>query len=469
MAKDMTKKHKDYGKWAARWREINDICDGENLRTYLVPLNPSDTSKENQDRNDQYFRRAVFYGIGGYTSRGMVGMLYKKWPTLTVPTGLEYTKFNADGAGLSIYQQSQSLARDLVRLGRSGIWVDYPDVGDVASVADMQQGRIFAVCRQFSPVDILDWQEEQIGARVRISRVVLADTILDDEGEEIEVRIELFMDGNAYTVREWQQSNAGWEITREAVPRDASGSTWDEIPFLFAGAEANNPNIDQPPMRDIVRINIGHFNNSASYEDSIFFAGQVQPWMSGISEDYIELLNKNNMYVGSGRLLGVPSGETFGFAQAQPNQALKEAMLDKVDMAIGLGAMFIQPGSAAKTATQIAGEQQISHSILSLIASNVSEAYTQALKWMARYMGAPEDNLVYEVTQDFVDPVATPQELQAIVASMLQGAVPFSDFVSWSQRHGYIDPEKTPDQVAEEVGRGSPMPDLGGADNAQNA
>jgi len=68
-------------------------------------------------------------------------------------------------------------------------------------------------------------------------------------------------------------------------------------------------------------------------------------------------------------------------------------MNDKVDLIIGLGGMFIVPGSAVKTATQSAGEQKVQHSVLSLISSNVSEAYTQALKYVARYSRLPRVEL----------------------------------------------------------------------------
>src|SRR5690606_1725369 len=130
------------------------------------------------------------------------------------------------------------------------------------------------------------------------------------------------------------------------------------------------------------KLNEAHYNNSAIYEDSVFTVGQVQPWASGLTVDHIkEMLDQDPpFYIGSGHLFPVPAGEQFGFAQAQPNMLAKEAMNEKERQMIAMGAMFIQPGSAVKTATQSEGEQKVQHSILSLIAVNISEGYHMALR-----------------------------------------------------------------------------------------
>jgi len=134
---------------------------------------------------------------------------------------------------------------------------------------------------------------------------------------------------------------------------------------------------------------------------------------------------------------------------------IKEAMDDKIKLAIGMGAFFITPGSAVKTATQAAGEQEMQHSILSLAASNLGEAYTKCLEWMALYMAidakALPEPLLYEPSHDFVDSSMDAQMLTALTASWTQGALPFSDYVVRLQKAELIDPEKTLDEVKAEI------------------
>ena len=134
-------------------------------------------------------------------------------------------------------------------------------------------------------------------------------------------------------------------------------------------------------------------------------------------------------------------------------------MLDKVAMMVGLGAMLIQPGGATKTATQVSSEQLAQHSILSLIVSNVAEAYTDALSMAAEFMGESSEDVLYEINQDFIDPNADANMLREVVATFMAGAMPVSDFLRWQQRHGFVDGEKTLEEFNEETG-GSGMVDL---------
>jgi hypothetical protein len=165
------------------------------------------------------------------------------------------------------------------------------------------------------------------------------------------------------------------------------------------------------------------------------------------------------MYFGAPVMIPVPSGEQFAIAQALPNTMAKEAMQDKINLMIGLGAMVIQPGSAVKTATQAAGEQATRHSILSLIASNVSEGYTKALQWAARFMAADESECSYTVQQNFVDQNAEPQMLREMIAGFLQGAIPAVDYHRWMQRHQLADEEQPFEEFAEGLTL-QPVPDL---------
>ena len=453
------------------WRMIGDICEGKDFARYIEAINPEDTSNANKQRNDSFRRRAVFYEIAGYTARGMVGLLFKKEPTLEVPDGLEYLKDNCDGAGVGTYQQAQETTMACVRYGRAGLWVDFPRNDNPLSMADLRQRQVMATIERFEPHQIINWATRTVGALNKLALVVIQDTELelqpDYSQQAVRVILELFLDeAGVYTIRKWRAAElGGWQVVEEVIPRDAAGMAFNEIPFTFVGSSANTPAIDNAPMLPIVRINIGHLNNSASYEDSCFIAGQPQPWMSGLSLELAHRLRDEGFYWGAGTLLPVPDGGQVGMIQAQPNIMVREAMRDKVEMAIGLGALFIQPGSAVKTATQSAGEQQVSHSVLSLIGKNVSEAYELCLLWLSRFMGldVTEEDCEFNLATDFVEPQASAQDLQAVVAGMLQGALPFSDFWAWAQKHGFADANKSPEDAREEMDQARiTVPNLGG-------
>ena len=464
-ANDVDFRHPLFSANVDNWNLVDDICDSKNLRAHLIPLNPDDNSTENATRNNQFARRAVFAAIAGYTSRGLVGKAFTVAPKITVPDGMGYVTTNIDGMGVSINQQAQEATTEVTRLGRAGLLVDFPKTEGELSRAALAGGDIFSTITLYKARQVINWQTARVGAQTILSKVVLAykrgETTPDGFGsKDIDTRLELSINGGVYTMTHWQKnSDDEWVAGESVIPSAANGKTLTRIPFFFIGSNANTQNVDFSPMFDLAKMNIGHYNNSAIYEDSVFTVGQAQPWMSGLNQETLELMTDNNMYIGSGRLIGVPSGEKLGFAQATENPIAREAMLDKVSMMVGLGAMLIQPSGAAKTATQITSENQAQHSVLSLIASNVSEAYTDALKMAAEFMGENPDDISYDISDDFIDPNADANMLREVVATFMAGAMPVSDFLRWQQRHGFVDGEKTLEQFNEETS-GSGMVNL---------
>lgn len=445
-------KRDDYEKALPQWQLIDDICDSENLEGHLIPINAHDDSEEMEARRDAIAQRAVFYEIAGYTANGFLGLVFEKDPTLDLPPQLEYLRTNADGEGLSIYQQAQAVTMDIIRKGRAGLWVDFPTTDKPTSLKDMQDGNIFAPIIHFSAKQIINWRTKAVGSRILLSLVVI-EMVREDVGpdgyeiENTEVIRELYLDeaaGDRYSVRDWVKGEKDglWVIDKEYVPKQGNGRFWKEIPFTFCGAQSNSWRIDKPPMYRICKVNEAHYNNSAVYEDFVFTLGQAAPWMSGITEEHIELMKENHMYFGCANMIGVPAGEQFGIAQAQENTAGKEAMDAKVELMIGLGAMFITPGSATKTAKQSGGEQKTQQSILSLMAANVSEAYYRCLGWAALFMKTKlTDDNEFSLNQTYVEPDSTPQMLTAVVADFLQGSMPMSDFYQWKKDNGFTSKE----------------------------
>ena len=76
-------------------------------------------------------------------------------------------------------------------------------------------------------------------------------------------------------------------------------------------------------------------------------------------------------------------------------------------------------------------------------------------------MGVRDNNYCkYDISQDFIDPKADAQMLNAVVASFLQGVLPISDLFAWQKRHGLISAEKDLDDYQEEIGMQGGMVDL---------
>jgi len=454
--------HPLYDKLLPKWEKIDDIVKADNTERYLVYLNPQDKSEDNVIRNRQYRERAIFYALSGQTAQGMVGSIFRKWPVFSAPDDMQYLNKNADGAGNSIYQLSQGACHDVLSKGRAGLAVSFPQTEGQVSRAQIASGEVVATIHRFEPEQIINWRTETEGSQTKLTLVVTKEAV-DEVGPDgyssqpAEIIREMTLDyprneigepltdTRIYIERTYRKGSDGFTLESEYYPTDAMGENWEVIPFQFVGSETNEPTPDQPPMLGIVELNIGHYRNSADYEDSVFYCGQAQPYMSGLTADHVELMKSENMYAGSRNLIGVPEGGQFGFAIAPPNPMVRQAMLDKVDQMISLGARIMQQGSATKTASQIMGEREAQTSVLALVASNVSEAFTQCLQWVARYMGSDDSELAYTLNQEFVEMEIDAPKLQQIVAGFMQGAIPMSDYTRLMRRYGLFD-DDTPDE-----------------------
>lgn len=459
---------KEYQKYKPRWEMCSDLISHDCIEKYILPLNPTDRSPENRARNEIFQRRAIFAGISGRTARGMLGLVFGEEPILNLPADLEYLNTNASGTGVPLLQQVKDSVLDCLKTGRFGLWVDFPQAPPQGvSRAQMVQGGYFAVIHRITAERIINWRTTQVGAEVIPSLIVFS-SIEEVDGEdqyeieEVDTKIELFLARSVddqgiqsntltYSVRKWQKNDRQeWVVVQEFTPLGGNGKPLNRIPFVFGGSETNNLEVDDPPMYDICKVNVGHLNNSAIFEDGVFIVGQAQPWMSGLDQETIDLLKANNMYIGSGRLLGVPSGERFEFAQVQPNSLAKEAMDDKINLMVGLGALLIQPSTVGKTATQSKSEQRSNNSILSLIAKNVGDAYTRALEYVKIFMNSTgEADLT--LNQDYVEDDVNPQTLREMVAGFMGGGITPESFLNWLKRNNLEREDKTLEEFQEEL------------------
>ncbi len=459
---DVTFQRKDFCRAREDWELVSDACAGSKEikargEKYLPKPNPDDNSKENLDRYKSYLARAVYYNATGQTLRGMVGAAFRKEPVITVPPDMDYVKDDADGQGVSLYQQSQSVLANVLKKGRHALYVDYPAIDGPLSLAAQKSQAIRASIVSVNAEQIVNWRTMQIGGIHRLSQVVISECVDVDTpdgfgaNELHQYRVLNLIEGR-YVVEIWRKAaDDSWVIFDSRIPLDGSGQPWDIIPLVFVGTENNDSNIDPAPLLDLAHLNIAHYRNSADYEDSCFFVGQAQPWMAGLTEDWRDWMQKTGIYIGSRTPILLPEGGSFGIAQAQPNTLVKEAMDAKEKQMVSLGARLIQPGQAVKTATQAQAENEAQHSVLSLCIGNVSEAYEQALAWVARFMGASAEGIQFALNQEFIEHRLDAPTLSAVVAAWQSGILPRSEVFNLFRSGGIVSQDKTDEDLSAEI------------------
>lgn len=185
--------HPLYEELKPSWDQVNDCIKGERQvkkkkDIYLPKPNPSDVSAENETRYKQYLTRAVFYNVTARTLSGLVGQVFSKDPVLEVPPLLDSIIEDSDGSGVSLVQQSKCVLGHVLANGRAGLFVDYPTVEGVATRQDQLDGSIRPNILHYDAPSIINWRSERVGAKNRLTLIVLSETYVDsDDGFKEEI------------------------------------------------------------------------------------------------------------------------------------------------------------------------------------------------------------------------------------------------------------------------------------------
>lgn len=451
----------EYDSKVKNWKLVDNVVNSENVDQYLIELYPTDTSDENKDRNEAYKDRASWFGVAGFTMQGLIGTAFKVAPVSVFPKQLEYMRKNVDGSNVGLNQQMQRTTRNVLKAGRSGLFVTYPDTkGEPVSVADQESLKYVPTIHIIDASRIVNWDSVKIGAETVLSLLVFTDqrVVRTKYAHKVmptrrELALESSADGSlVYVDRTWLKGTSGeWELLgKPNYPTQGSGAHWNRIPFTFVGAVDNNSEIDKAPMLDICTKNRDHYRNSADNEESVWFCGQAQPWANGLTPEIFKELKAAGLYVGSRNMLGLPEGASFAYAVAPPNTMVRQAMLDKIEDMAMIGARMIKQGTVAKTAAQAVGENAVQHSVLSLTLSNVTDAYAIALGWAAIYQNVTG---AISVTPDkkFMETPITAQDIAAFKDLILAGRIPESDEHRFYSNNNIIDPAKPFEDWQEEL------------------
>lgn len=455
-----------------KWNMISDCIAGQEAvkkqkTKYLPKPNAADESAQNDARYEAYVTRAVFYNVTANTLSGLVGQAFNSDPVSEYPPELEPLWYDCDGKGVTLIQQAKKALTSNLAFGRCGLLVDFPpsaknEGGELRPFTrqEVMDGLARPVIQYYGPDTIINWRYEQVGAISVLALLVLTeDYIIRDDGFEIErgqqCRV-LRMRNGVYEVELWRRTDEKQEGPFELVsitqPTDATGSTLKSIPFFFIGSQNNDAQIDKPPMYDIANLNIGHYRNSADYEDSVYMVGQPTPYFSGLTKTWVEEVLKGEVQLGSRAAVPLPEGGQAGLIQASPNSMVKEAMEQKERQMVALGAQLVEDKQVQRTLGEAKMENAMIASTLTSCARNVSQAYESALIVAASFSLSEVDpeSIKFQLSTDFAISKMPAQERQQLLLEWQGGIISFTEARTQLRQSGIatLDDEEARDEIA---------------------
>ena len=454
--------NKEYTRYKYRWQKVRDVVDGEDRLKevdlsrigqargvvstsyngisfgYLRLLNyQADQSDYNKSRNAGYVEGAHLYNATGRTLAGLMGMVFRVKPNEPdLPRQIRYIIDNADGSGLSLDQQAQSVTEDVASIGRDGLLVDMPrnDEGQEVSQLDVDNG-FRARILEYKAENIIDWNESVIDGVKKLDLLVLREVTeeyADDDPLQIKrtqltkYRVYRLVEG----VVEVQIYREDEDYPSESVPVNfANGVRATEIPFVFVGSKDNSPCVDKLPMEDLANVNIGHYQESANLALGSFNFGAAQPF---VADDKYQQYARNKdasgekeeIQLGDGVCMILGTGGVMAYAVPPANTMSGEIRTDYANQMVALGAQLISDGGQAETAEAARLKHASDVSVLSRVVRNVSAAYNKCLWWVAAFMGVtiPEDQK-YMINDVFFESKLTPEQTAALVSTWQAGAI----------------------------------------------
>ena len=450
----------EYVFWWPYWEKCRDCIAGTpaikapgKRRKYLRPL---DDHLNNPKAYDEYVNDSPFYNATKRTAEAYEGLVMRKPPTIELPSMMRSTGYVDIISSLLKWSLNEVIA-----VNRAGLLVDYPARQNGVTLASAATNG--PDVSYFPAETIIRWDEKKLNSAVSMTdRVILryitvqrdpADEFLDVYIENIKVLD--FDEQGRYRQRHWTSVSAdgtgGWQGGDVIYPL-LNDAPMDFIPFQFLDSKTNTPSIKEPPLLDIVELNLADYVLGASMAHGEFLIGIPTPVIA--ADDYPmnyddatgQVNNEPNIKLGPKGVLPLPAGSSWGFLAFNGDglNSVRQSRYDKKQEMAQLGARNLMPEKRMAEAAETAMINRSSEaSVLANLAISVSAGVERVGRWLAQWHGANQEEVFVMLNTDFMPGIMAAAELTATVGAWQSGAFSYETLFDNLQRGEIIRAEKT--------------------------
>ena len=450
--------HAEYNKNVDKWKLTRNAANGlsfEDARHYIM--------RRTHEEQDQYYHRvekAIYTNYTGRTREGLKGAIFRLPPRIELPPDMEFMLENADGAGQSLTQVSKLAADEVMETGRFGLLADYPMVDEDLTVEQVRRMKLQPHIATYTAESIINWHVHVLNGRRQLGMLVLKENspVHYDEFTWDYVdryRVLRLNQDQQYTQQLYDEN--GDAITDEITIRGASGQPFDFIPFHFIGSRDNLPDIDEPILYDIARVNIGHFRNSADQENNLsVHGGGTLVVSTDMSPEAFQSANPGGITVGENAGLILSEGGKAELLQLGSASAIGTEMAHKEQMMVQIGAKIITK-TGQRTAEEARIQATSENSMLDTMVGNINEAFTAVIYDCRAFISPTDAEIVFSLNDDFWQDSIAPQEIMAMIQGNDAGVMPKIDIVRRLMDAGWIQSEGTAEDILAEITQESPL------------
>lgn len=467
--KPVTTEHPHYQKMRPRWQRCRDAAagiDAIKLRAeqYLPRLTDQDDAAY-----AAYLGRAAYFNATWRTISGLAGMLFRKPEQVDAPDALVKLFEDVTLSDVPLHAFAHSLAVECFTVGRVGVLVDYPQApaDKPLTVAEASRLNLRPTLASYCAESIINWKVQPINNVATTTMIVLTEDAPIIGGTEFnqdtERRYRVLdltpLEGKlVYRVRVFRinkQLDAQEQVGGDLIPL-MNGAPLESIPFTFFGVDNLTPRVDDPPLIDLVDLNLAHFRVAADFEHGCHMSALPTAVVAG----YSPTIQNEKLYMGSTSAWVFPDPATHasflefsgsGLGMLQGNLTHKE------DQMAALGARLLNTDTrTVETATSTAIHHSGETSILAAIAQTLSLGLTKALTTFSEWAGLG-DQVKFQVNRDFVPQPMDPVKLAALVNAWQAGAISYETLYRNLQDGEIVDHDGTAEEELKAI-KANPAP-----------
>jgi len=459
--------HPDYTYWAPHWETIRDAEIGEvevkrKADKYLPKLSSQDASEY-----QSYLRRAVFFNMTSRTLNSLYGTVFRRAPKVS---GLQAKTLEAAKSitkdGTSLHLMAKTTVKEVLAVGRYGLMVDAE-----------QDGRGGAHVACYTAENIIDWDMAEVGGKWQLVRVVLREIFYDrDEAwgpYQYKARFRVLVLDESTGSPVYKQfvfiNEIGTNVpdvdaldgATEIVPK-VRGAELDYIPFIIVGPFTNHPDVQKPPMLDIVTLNYSHYLSYADMESARFLTASPVYKVNLTNAD-----SAPDFKVGPNVVWQFGPGEDGGIIEFTGHglRFLENAMKDKEAQISAIGGRLMPGASrgAAESDNALALKEQNEQTMLLNLADTVDEATTKILRWWADWNNVSKDaveKIVFEINRDFLISDGGAREFRAIQQMYEAGIIPVDVVYSYLRKNDVIPEWMSEEEFASRLNDSKQFPNM---------
>ena len=446
--------HKAYTENLATWLDCRTLSAGQRAvkaekDKYLPKL-----GGQTDPQYLAYLKRASYFNAAGRTVQGLVGVVFRKEPVVSVPKPLEPFIENVTVEGASLEAFARGTFEQVVTVARYGVlldWDEKPAAGDLPHFAD------------YWAEAILNWRVSKVNGVWQLSLVVLKEVkdVLDDQGfvvktEEI-IRVLHFGSENSdgesegsdarqvykqdvYKKADENVDNKNKWVLDETVTPLVRGKAIEYIPFVFFGPIEASSRVQKSMIEDLCDVNLSHYLTSADLEHGRHFTALPTAWVAGFPKDMKLAIGPETVWISENENANAGFLEYTG----QGLQALEKAMETKEAQMAILGARMLEAPKRAVEASDTHKQRQAGEqSVLASAANATAEGFITLLTWANEWISAREpgsDDINVEFNTDYMPMVIDSALLDKLMLALQGNMISWETF-SYNLQKGELYPD----------------------------